>query len=778
MSWRIGVLLCFGLPLLLKADPVLKCIVDGQPRPVIRVENGTPFVSVEGKEVGVSPDADFVVTGDIFATPSLVNWNPSYTIDRQLEPVTEGTLESRYLLNAYFRMGRTEKDKGTVANEWPTTSEGEHLIVYVASVGGDESRALVFPTRREGRRARSREAHLDLLPTEESAAIGQLCFSNAGWLSAQVLYTDPQAQRGLLAVVSRNAESLNAAVAADPKVGWIKSANGETLIQLAAKTGFADGVRILGGAKPRTDAFEKADYPPLHLAARNGRAEAVKELLKWKPSMIESYGRPHGTPLREAVLGNHLEVVNILKTANADQMNLGGTDHTVFGDAINMGFADIAQRLWRGENNLSFSSANFRRVLPTQVRARHHAMVEYLIDQGVSTKPEKKSPTLLQYAAMGGDAEMVKLLLRKGEKLSVSEGLPPVLFLALGDEGTDTVEALLEAGADPNENFRGTSLLRTAAARNHVAAIRMLLKAGARLNDSDEKGLNALEVALFAHAADAARVLIAAGATVDFGSDMNAWITRALTLDVPEVIDAAVAAGWRANSPIVGDWYAWDAAEACQATRCLAALQKLGQPLRRPIPFVSSKELDSQVKVLSATLPQDSRNEKARDRGTRVIVEFIVDEKGTVLFPRVIAEKSNSLALSCAEALKQWTFTAPSRAGMPVTTRVRMPIKFPGELDDLYENNEADIPIEVISRVQPVFPYSMKAKGEMGSVTLEFIVGTDGKPSRIRPVELTNPLLADAAADAIREWKFKPAILNGKPVRTMVKQTLVFKLNQ
>ena len=58
---------------------------------------------------------------------------------------------------------------------------------------------------------------------------------------------------------------------------------------------------------------------------------------------------------------------------------------------------------------------------------------------------------------------------------------------------------------------------------------------------------------------------------------------------------------------------------------------------------------------------------------------------------------------------------------------------------------------------------------------VQFVVGTDGKPvpGSIRALRNNYQPLADALAAAVPQWEYRPAILDGQPVRQLVKERRV-----
>jgi TonB family protein len=86
-------------------------------------------------------------------------------------------------------------------------------------------------------------------------------------------------------------------------------------------------------------------------------------------------------------------------------------------------------------------------------------------------------------------------------------------------------------------------------------------------------------------------------------------------------------------------------------------------------------------------------------------------------------------------------------------------------------------PPRKISSPNAVYPQSMKDAGIEGAVPLEAVIAGDGSVQSVRVLTAqVHPDLAIAAVDAVRQWKFEPTLLNGKPVAIKMKVTIDFRL--
>ncbi|HEY6308124.1 MAG TPA: energy transducer TonB [Candidatus Angelobacter sp.] len=83
--------------------------------------------------------------------------------------------------------------------------------------------------------------------------------------------------------------------------------------------------------------------------------------------------------------------------------------------------------------------------------------------------------------------------------------------------------------------------------------------------------------------------------------------------------------------------------------------------------------------------------------------------------------------------------------------------------------------LEVIKAPQPDYPLEAVAAGLQGRVWIQLHISENGDVDRTE-IMGGDPLLAKAAESAMREWKFKPFIKDGNPVRVSRKVSFDFVL--
>jgi periplasmic protein TonB len=81
----------------------------------------------------------------------------------------------------------------------------------------------------------------------------------------------------------------------------------------------------------------------------------------------------------------------------------------------------------------------------------------------------------------------------------------------------------------------------------------------------------------------------------------------------------------------------------------------------------------------------------------------------------------------------------------------------------------------LLRKVQPPYPALAKAARIEGSVVLKAIIDKEGNITDLQLVS-GHPMLVPAAIEAVRQWKYKPYLLNGQPVEVETTVTVIFTL--
>ena len=82
----------------------------------------------------------------------------------------------------------------------------------------------------------------------------------------------------------------------------------------------------------------------------------------------------------------------------------------------------------------------------------------------------------------------------------------------------------------------------------------------------------------------------------------------------------------------------------------------------------------------------------------------------------------------------------------------------------------------LIRKIQPNYPPLARQARIQGSVLLQAVISKDGAIENLRLIS-GHPMLAPAALDAVKQWRYKPYILNGEPVEVETQITVNFTLS-
>jgi protein TonB len=84
---------------------------------------------------------------------------------------------------------------------------------------------------------------------------------------------------------------------------------------------------------------------------------------------------------------------------------------------------------------------------------------------------------------------------------------------------------------------------------------------------------------------------------------------------------------------------------------------------------------------------------------------------------------------------------------------------------------------EVIHRVEPVYPPGALAQNIEGTVTLYAVIDADGTVKSLKSLD-GPPSLIPAALAAVRQWRYSPSLLGGRPIQTERQIKIVFQLSR
>jgi outer membrane biosynthesis protein TonB len=173
-----------------------------------------------------------------------------------------------------------------------------------------------------------------------------------------------------------------------------------------------------------------------------------------------------------------------------------------------------------------------------------------------------------------------------------------------------------------------------------------------------------------------------------------------------------------------------------------------------------SPEIEQRVR---AALPVREGDEVSTDTMTKVLAAAQqVDEHFTgTMDIRPNHDAQIHLALG---------FTAPAASAQPATSGLSAPpqrIRVGGNVQAA----------NLITKVTPAYPVDAKAARVQGVVRFTALIGKDGTIQKLDLVT-GDPMLAPTASEAVKQWVYKPTLLNGSPVEVLTQIDVNFTLAQ
>jgi TonB family protein len=162
------------------------------------------------------------------------------------------------------------------------------------------------------------------------------------------------------------------------------------------------------------------------------------------------------------------------------------------------------------------------------------------------------------------------------------------------------------------------------------------------------------------------------------------------------------------------------------------------------------------TRAAPASPPMSSRVPKSKIESVQPEGALVMYEGGKVIFRATPS---------------QVTSPSPKNVGAAQTAVTRKTDSPAGPDQTLLAATNAN----VLTRVVPQYPDDARQQRIQGSVVLKALVGSDGSVQELKVIS-GNPQLVQAAANAVRQWRFQPHLLKEKPVEFETRITVNFSL--
>jgi TonB family protein len=158
--------------------------------------------------------------------------------------------------------------------------------------------------------------------------------------------------------------------------------------------------------------------------------------------------------------------------------------------------------------------------------------------------------------------------------------------------------------------------------------------------------------------------------------------------------------------------------------------------------------------------------------------------EGDALIPQDLEKTAQAVKAFDEHLAVRWILGPNGSRTLQITAPGAIPAPPPPPADAMSTNPPGRIKVGgnvqsamIVSKAPPVYPELAKSARVQGVVHLAVIIAKDGTVQEIH--SLGGPaMLIQAAMDAVKQWVYKPTLLNGEPVNVETTVDVNFTLNQ
>jgi TonB family protein len=174
-------------------------------------------------------------------------------------------------------------------------------------------------------------------------------------------------------------------------------------------------------------------------------------------------------------------------------------------------------------------------------------------------------------------------------------------------------------------------------------------------------------------------------------------------------------------------------------------------------------------------------SDEARRRGIEgvVVVRGRIEVTGRVSSPVIVQRLGAGLDENALVALRQWQFAAGTRNGVAAPMDVEIEITFTLRNESINAQIANDMVTLVGPGVTPplavrVVNVSQRGMQNAGTVILDVVLLEDGTPRIVRILRSLGSEADDAAVRAFEQWRFSPALKDGRPIKVRMNAAVRF----
>lgn len=200
---------------------------------------------------------------------------------------------------------------------------------------------------------------------------------------------------------------------------------------------------------------------------------------------------------------------------------------------------------------------------------------------------------------------------------------------------------------------------------------------------------------------------------------------------------------------------------------------------------IEEPEASTKYNLLAAVTPEYPAELREKGISGRVVTKLVIDKQGSVVSASA-GEGDPTLMEYALKAVKEWKFRAYTVNHHPVEVATTATIDFSTEEPYVRASKPLTGPrtlrvsqgvaeANILRKVEPRYPELAREKRRQGDVILKITIDFTGRVINLSPIS-GDPLLTQAAMDAVGQWSYKPYTLNGQPVQVETTVKISFRM--
>jgi TonB family protein len=202
-------------------------------------------------------------------------------------------------------------------------------------------------------------------------------------------------------------------------------------------------------------------------------------------------------------------------------------------------------------------------------------------------------------------------------------------------------------------------------------------------------------------------------------------------------------------------------------------------------PNIRDGNIVSPPEVLFYTDPFYTRAAREKKVEGTVTIEGAFDMNGCMKVVRIIKTIGFGLDENALAAVRSWRFSPAKRNGeQPVEAHAQIDIDFSlaaaprADYDDIQTDMSASgiSAPTIIKRVEPRYTDEARQERIVGTVILQTVIQTNGTADILKVVKPMPFGLTESAVQALQQWRFMPAVRNGKEIPVAANIEVAFNI--